>query len=431
MRIISIVFIISIFLSQGFTAVAQEDDIQKWFGPSGELGFGKQILTGADFNADGLHDLVVLSLWPNSTSRIRTFTTQQASLNSITPSLEAWSIALTADRNSDGKMEIVAGSHPASCGTSTTPVVNIYAGGTNGTILNTLSGSSKSSFGDKVEVVGDKLIVTAPTESLKSPPPTYGLCDTGKGAFYVYSLSTLSLLYSVGGTYEGQRLGYSMGNVGDVNNDGSSDFVVVSLGGPSRVYSGAATSATALYDLPFNLSVATFEPFRDFNSDGYQDFLVGDEYKSSSSANSIGTVYVVSGEDGIVLSQLWGERAYSHFGTAIKKIGDLNSDGIVDFAVGAWGDGPASHAYVAYYSGADLARISINYEGYTDMPLLGGQYMSFASPGDITGDGKLDLLVGTFLDSSDPPPSNSGSIRISSASGCEWYRINSLANVCF
>ena len=412
---------------------AQEDEVSKWYATTSDSGFGSQIVTGADFNADGSNDYLIASPG-NGSPRVGAFKADHTSLYTITPSDEWRSMAITNDLNSDGIKDIVVGSHRSSC-TSTTEVPKVFFySGVNGSLTYTLTGPTKSHFGDSVVVIGDKLIVSAPKLTQQSPPPMFGVCNTAKGAFYVYSASSKSLLYSVGGAAFGDRLGIALGDVGDVNNDGVSDFAVGTVLGPVYVYSGASSSASLLFtasSLSALASSGRFEAFRDFNSDGYNDFLIGVPDEDTMTASDIGTVLVVSGYNGALLSQVWGAQAHSFLGGAVKRVADINGDGITDFAVTASGlqdTGINVRAYLAYYSGYNLDQIGINYENYADVGANSGYSMNLAAPGDLNGDGKPDLFVGTPSDNE--KASYLGSIRVSTTASCEIVRIPNVGAVC-
>jgi hypothetical protein len=95
------------------------------------------------------------------------------------------------------------------------------------------------------------------------------------------------------------------------------------------------------------------------------------------------------------------------FGTALASLGDLDGDGVVDLAVGAWGDddgGPDHGAVWSLFLNADgtvrsHAKISETSGGFgaalDDFDRFGH---SLARLGDLDGDGVTELAVGAVFD---------------------------------
>lgn len=140
----------------------------------------------------------------------------------------------------------------------------------------------------------------------------------------------------------GDHLGRSVAGMGDVDGDGIPDFAVglpaevdrnfsASRPGKVRVYSGA--DGALIYELDgarwlhlpwqFGHKVGSG---RDVNGDGIQDLIVSVPYFPSFTP---GSVWVFSGADGTLL---WIVPLYSPFENDSGFIGDLNGDGLAEFA---------------------------------------------------------------------------------------------------
>ena len=141
----------------------------------------------------------------------------------------------------------------------------------------------------------------------------------------------------------------------------------------------------------------------DWDSDGVVDLLVGAPGVDAVGPDS-GRVTLLSGETSAVLFQVDGQATGDRAGRAVAALGDVNSDGVGDFAYGAPTrsfNGPLTGgAFVV--SGAD-GSILHSWEGSTPFGVFG---FSVASAGDLDGDGLQDLLVGA--PNEDPAGPDSG-----------------------
>ncbi len=127
----------------------------------------------------------------------------------------------------------------------------------------------------------------------------------------------------------------------------------------------------------------------DVNGDGVPDLIHG----ASRGTFDRGEAHVLSGVDGSPIHSVVGPTADSRFGTAVALLGDLDSDGRSEFAVGALdhaGSVGLNQGYLAVYSGATAATLHVR-EGDIVLRRLGSVVEAL---GDVTGDGIPDFGVG-------------------------------------
>ncbi len=172
---------------------------------------------------------------------------------------------------------------------------------------------------------------------------------------------------------DGDRFGFSIANIGDLNGDGVDDIAV-----------GA-------------------------NADGVDRGVIHVMFMNRNGSVS-NTIEINNNTlNGPVLSD--GDR----FGSSIANIGDLNGDGVDDIAVGANADGVnrgAIHVMFMNSNGSVSNTIEINNNTINGPVLSDGNRFgsSIANIGDLNGDGVDDIAVGAY--SITPDGDHFGSIHV-------------------
>lgn len=204
------------------------------------------------------------------------------------------------------------------------------------------------------------------------------------------------LLDTVGAT--GDHMGAAVAQLGDVDGDSRADFAIGHVGangwrGQVSVYSGAR--GVELYRLDgvaagdrFGHSIAALP---DIDGDGVDDFVVGAPFAQGSALGS-GQVYVRSGANGASIFVRGGDAAQDHMGWSVASVGDVDLDGVADFAGGAIDDDNfgQSSGSVRVWSGANAQGVYTVYGTATNQ-LFGSV---IASVGDHDFDGVPDFAVG-------------------------------------
>jgi FG-GAP repeat/FG-GAP-like repeat/Stigma-specific protein, Stig1 len=195
----------------------------------------------------------------------------------------------------------------------------------------------------------------------------------------------------------------SWGTTLDVNGDGYADVAVGApyLGhnvGRAFVYLGGAggltTSPAVTLTGPLGGRTAFGDPIAsagDVNGDGYADLVVA----APRALGLTGRVYVyLGGAKGVVASPAatWLDpEPQSGFGGSFASAGDVNGDGYADVVVGAPSAANGAGRVYVYLGGSSgpAASPAIALTG----PDLGGFGDSVASAGDVNGDGYGDVVV--------------------------------------
>ena len=271
--------------------------------------------------------------------------------------------------------------------------------------------------------------------------PGNDLNGTRAGAVFIYfgpmgaegELDRLDADVVLTGSAPNENAGWSVSNAGDVNDDGINDLIIGAF--PERrsqfYNTGVAylmlgredNEWTTIYDLGESADAAFFGPagvgnvgefgtkvagVGDIDDDGFSDFAVSAPLTVGAVGTAAGAVYVFSGQDIVVgeaydpadaLLTVSGARPYSSAGATISGLGDVNDDGISDFAIGAPQDtfgGPNGGGLYVFLGDQEIAG-AVSVED-ADLKLRGirnDRFGSSAAPaGDVNDDGVEDFWVG-------------------------------------
>lgn len=245
----------------------------------------------------------------------------------------------------------------------------------------------------------------------------------------------------IDGAAAGDLLGSAVAGVGDVNGDGFADIVA---GAPAADNNGRADSGSAYVVFgsasPTGVDLAAPPPGRvmridgaaaidnlgsriaaggDINGDGRPDILVSaplfDPGGLAGGRVDAGAAYVVFGggatttldlggpDAGTRAARVDGAAAGDQLGIAVGAVGDSDGDGRGEMLVGAHkadAPGRVDNGAVFFVRGsADTRTVDLSDLGTRSVRIdgaLGGDQLgvSVASVGDLTGDGRGDILVG-------------------------------------
>ncbi len=274
------------------------------------------------------------------------------------------------------------------------------------------------------DVTGDglvDLVVGAPVSSTGYVWVVDGLtATTASGTVTNYDTAAITGESSYYSYY--YQIGWLNGPMGDVDGDGTADLIMggtysyyYSYGRSYLFYGGAAISgsiAASDYDVrvsgesSYSSDSPRMSALGDVDGDGQADILVGAYYDSSSSEDNCGSVSFFSGaafaSDDLDLSdaddRIYGIQEDDYLGYSLVSA-DVNGDGYADAVAGApyYDEGESSGGGVFVLAGNsslawdsyvdDAASVEIRGD---DRDLNLGED-TLAHPGDVDGDGELDL----------------------------------------
>ncbi len=343
-------------------------------GDSAGDNFGFSVAGVGDVNGDGFDDVLVGAPTDDNnganSGMARLFSGRNGAVLRTINGTSAgddfgYSVSGAGDVDGDGYDDYIVG---APLRNSASGSAYVYSGRTGATLL-TLGGSSGDRLGHSVSGAGDidqdgfdDVIVGAPYDT-----PGSGL--TSAGSAYVYSVKKRTRLAWFKGETAGDLLGFSVAAAGDTNKDGFPDVVIGvpyddprgSESGSARVYSGQNLQPLRIL---YGNAAGDYMGYRvcgvgDVNGDGHDDFI-GGAPAADPRGTSSGRAVVMSGKDGTILFDFVGETVGDLLGFSVASLGDINSDGLPDLVVGAYGDdnNGANSGSVRVFQSSGLAGVA-------------------------------------------------------------------------
>ena len=268
--------------------------------------------------------------------------------------------------------------------------------GNDGSSLGDVQGeTSDEFFGYSVDFLGD--IDGDGVSDFIVGAPLYG---EREGRIYVFSGAIdndpFNLIYSISGEEPNFTFGSMVRGVGDIDGDNISDFIVVApfdnvfptpFENTAKLYAFSGATGDQLYRIEFE-TLGYFglaiDQLGDVNQDGLSDFVVGIPYGT----DERGRVLVINGNNGGTLFEQTGGIG-EFFGISVSFVGDLNQDNISDYMAGA----PVAsndRGVVSVFSGLS-GSVLFTFEGENEGDYLG---YGLASTMDRNRDGVRELLIG-------------------------------------
>ena len=389
-------------------AAAAQATLYEWTGTDNDFGRNQRSVTGIDdVDGDGVPDLLIgkprdVTLGP-LTGRADVVSGRDGSLirsiyGRATPNGFGGSTSRLDDIDGDGVEDFAIGA-PVPGGNLlplTKPYVRIISGRT-GTLLREFESAVVSRW------FGASIRPTPDVDGDGHRELLIGACcypdDPAIGAVVdLVSPATGATLREFSGTYWDTTFGWSVDAAGDLDGDGVTEILVGSPFdtppnapsshlGSARVYSAVTGAQVAAYygNLWGSWAGATVAGLGDVDSDGVSDFAIG------SSAVDYGAllnsrVDVRSGATGALLYTV--SDPGMQLGWTIEPTGDQDGDGVADFVVFARSlqiGTPSLLRVVSGRTGATIVQVA------GSPSLLIGPIIVDA--GDINGDGRRDLLV--------------------------------------
>lgn len=228
--------------------------------------------------------------------------------------------------------------------------------------------------------------------------------DAERGYVELYSGATGALIVRHEGLQEGERFGFAVAFLGDMNGDGGSEYAIGAplrdtwdfigmlhdAGGAVQVYNSVTHAVLYTYNGAFTGGEAgsSLAGLGSTDGDPLRELAIGEPGYGGDD----GRVRVLEGTAGATLYTLSGPATTpgERFGSWISSGGDIDKDGHAEIAVGGlFGSSGQQHGYVRIFRGSDGTP-------WKTIFLAAGSKGGYAfdGGGDANGDGWDDLVVG-------------------------------------
>jgi len=322
--------------------------------------------------------------------------------------LSGWSVAGAGDLNGDGYDDVVVGAPFNDGNGMQSGAAYVVYGGPNLSSNRSLATANATLYGDAGQYAGWSVDETGAMEGRDTGivvgAPRADVNGNESGVVYLYGASNLTgeviLDLDANATFDGRsagdRLGWSVAGVGDVNGDGTDDVLVGAIGSDANGNQSGTVylvHGTVFGQFPLELADARIDGRSagdrfgwsvagggDFDGDGVDDFVVGAPFDDLGTTNA-GTTYVFAADESTNYTltdadaTLTGENVSDNAGRSLA-VGDVSCDGTADVVVGAPFNDSSGAAYVV--TGGENVSKTVG---------LGGAATRFVglSDGDRTG----------------------------------------------
>jgi hypothetical protein len=146
---------------------------------------------------------------------------------------------------------------------------------------------------------------------------------------------------------------------------------------------------------------AAIATIADIDGDGVRDLVIGEpgrDYSASAGVIESGAVVLRGSRTGILRSRNLGLQTFGFFGSSVAALGDVDGDGVPDWAAGSAAMGTSRAGYARIMSGANGVTL---WDVYGEASSELGT--SIAGVGDLDADGRADVAISSPHNSSVHP----------------------------